>query len=706
MSHRRESASDLRTGGTATQNGPPGTSVAPPPSAAPGAKAPGTGVDGTRRTSRGFREDIEGLRGVAVLLVVLFHAGWTSFSGGYIGVDVFFVISGFLITGLLLAEATRAHGVALGAFWARRARRLVPALAVVLLATLGLSLVVYSPLAWSTISHQVQAAALFVSNLMFARDSQLYFAGAVSQSPVLHTWSLGVEEQFYLFWPLLVVTVTWSARRAGVSLLNALLGALALVFVGSFVLSLVLTERGSPWAFYSSPTRAWEFATGGLLAIASQHLDRLGSLSRSVLSWLGLAMIVVAAVTFDSLTPFPGTAALLPVMGAALVLATGRPRETVGASHVLATRPLRTLGRWSYSWYLWHWPLIVFAADRYPGLSTAGRTVAALVALVLAALTYRYVENPGRGMRAFRRPRNALIAGALVLAVVVGAGALVSRDASAKLHDPYLAHLLQVRDARSLSGPGACAQEQLPGVGPWCVGGDPTATQTVVLIGDSHAIQWAPAVEQAAKALGVRLIERGFAACPAINVEIAKPGTTEPSGQCLKYRDETRQLIEAIKPAAVVVSQASYLGRALGSPGDLLSDAATIAKWRAETTRFTEWVRSLGSKVLVIQDNPELSYDPVECLAKHRSVSTCSPETSDVLPRLHHFVDPEEQAYRAQGVTDFVDTSDLMCGQKRCRVQIGQVPVFSDSEHLSFEFTADHAALITDALRHTLSQPL
>jgi len=364
------------------------------------------------------RGDIEGLRAIAVVLVVLFHASIGGFSGGFVGVDVFFVISGFLITGLLLRERQASGTISLSTFYSRRARRLLPAAILVLLVTLGVSILVLPPLLIPGVATDTAAAALYVSNMGFAMQATDYFAAGQAPSPILHFWSLGVEEQFYLFWPVIVLLVARGAsqpgRRVGVALF-AIAGT-------SFAFALWLTSAAQPWAFFSLPARAWELALGGILALAGTRLRLVPERAAAAAGWIGVALIVLAGTALNEATPFPGFAALLPTVGAALVIVSGARVTAAGPARLLGTAIPRFLGRISYSLYLWHWPVLVLpAVAASVPLPLTERIALVIVAVVLAAATYRWVEDPlrrGRFIGSLPR-RNLAMAGALTLAVAM-----------------------------------------------------------------------------------------------------------------------------------------------------------------------------------------------------------------------------------------------------------------------------------------------
>lgn len=397
-----------------------------------------------------FRADIQGLRAVAVLGVVLYHAHLAIFSGGYVGVDVFFVVSGFLITQMLFSELSKSGRVSFGSFYARRMRRLLPAAMLVLVVTIVASDLLLPPLQTATVWKDGVATALYGANYRFAFIQTNYLASSGPVSPFLQYWSLGVEEQFYLVWPLLLVGsyVCWRRWRRGPGMhwsgRKDLLAqasepawrsprpaviALAATAVVSFALSLWLTHYDEPWAFFSMPTRAWELAVGGLVALELPRLRRWSTGVGAAVAWSGLAAVVASMLVFTASTPFPGTAALLPVLGAAGVIAGGVNPNPLGPVMLLRRGVAQLVGDISYSFYLWHWPVLVLVPDAV-GHPLAEWQYLALAAGsgVLAWATYRWVENPARRFSwAAARPRRALASGAVVTAtglcacLVVGA---------------------------------------------------------------------------------------------------------------------------------------------------------------------------------------------------------------------------------------------------------------------------------------------
>ena len=355
-----------------------------------------------------FRGDIEGLRAIAVLAVLAYHAKLGPFHGGYIGVDVFFVISGYLITSLLLRDLAASGAKALPTFWARRARRLLPGSFVVLVATLVVGRWVLDPLAQRDLMRDGLAATTFTVNIVFAHRQNDYLAAQLAPSPLLHFWSLALEEQFYIGWPILLLAAT-AVRRRLRWFPAALIGSL---LVMSLVLCIRLTPHHQPASFFLLPTRAWELLAGASLAVAGPAVCKIPAGLRAIGGWLGLGAVVVTVWRFSDLTLFPGAMAIVPVAATVLVLAAGTDGLRAGPGVLLDHRPMAWIGARSYGIYLWHWPVLVLAAARFGPLSAAQRIGALVLVVGAAALSYRWVENPARrSVWLGARPRRSLALG-------------------------------------------------------------------------------------------------------------------------------------------------------------------------------------------------------------------------------------------------------------------------------------------------------
>jgi peptidoglycan/LPS O-acetylase OafA/YrhL len=350
-----------------------------------------------------FRPDIEGMRAIAVGLVLLFHGYKNPFTGGFVGVDVFFVISGFLITSLLLREQTKTGRISILGFYARRVRRILPASALVVVVTIFATYYLLGFIAGNDVATDAKWTAVFAANIHFGLIGTDYLGSQLPPSPLQHMWSLGVEEQFYVVWPglfLLMVLIVRGSRHR-----TAMAGVLMAVIGASLAWSVIETMSNATWAYFSPLTRAWELALGALVAVAAPAIARLRlAWVSELLAVCGLIGIAVSALLLTSSTPYPGSAVALPVVSSAVLIAAGcsNPKTLVGRA--LSVRPMQWLGARSYSLYLWHWPVLIIAAQ-YAGkdeLSRWQNTGLLLIAVVASALSYRLVENPIRRARVLR----------------------------------------------------------------------------------------------------------------------------------------------------------------------------------------------------------------------------------------------------------------------------------------------------------------
>ena len=381
----------------------------------------------TSREDRRFRPDVQGLRALAVLLVVLFHAGSSLVSGGYVGVDVFFVISGFVITGVLLRERASSGRTSILTFYGRRCRRIIPAATLVIVVTIVAAYIFLGVLAGGRTAVDARWAAIFLVNFHFAAEGTNYLSAQQLPSPLQNFWSLSVEEQFYLVFPTLFLLL--AALRTRISLRARLAIGLTLVLIASFVLSVAQTSSDPTVAYFSPFTRAWELALGGLVAVGTTWLMRVPARVGASLTWLGLGAILFSAIDFNSQTAYPGSLVAVPVIGAALIIAGGTAASRFGAESVLGLRPCTWLGDRSYSLYLWHWPILIIAAESQSRTSLTLRQSLPWLALAVVAtiITYSVVENPIRRARFGGRRRWASVAlgiGLIALTLVVATGFL------------------------------------------------------------------------------------------------------------------------------------------------------------------------------------------------------------------------------------------------------------------------------------------
>ena len=691
-----------------------------------------------RRTSRkGFRPDIEGLRAVAVIAVVLYHAGIPGFGGGFIGVDVFFVISGFLITGLLWREVATTNTVALGRFYGARARRLLPAAATVGIATALVVAVVLPPLQARSVFLDGIACALYAGNYRFAMHGTDYLASDLPPSPFQHYWSLGVEEQFYLVWPVLIIGTAWLVHRlrAGAAA-RATPYAVVLVLVAAASLAAaVLWTRTSPsWAFFSLPTRAWELAAGGLVALSIHQWRRLPLLPATIVGWGGLALIVLTCTQLGPRTPYPGTAALLPVLGTALVIGAGPVTGGLGVGRVLCRPAMRAIGRVSYSWYLWHWPVLLLMPPLLgEPAGLPARLSATAVSGGLAVITLHLVENPGRFAAALRRSAKAslAVAGAAsaatacacvlllnVIPVPVGHGAAAPRANIVAVPPTTIAPAVspqeaavqhafaQARDAVAASAglravpsnldpplakaPADKAAVFVNGcVRSWreigqgeCATGDIASPTTVALVGDSHAAMWNPAFQHLAEQRHWRLETLAKVTCPLQDLHITSPYLGREYTECEQWRAQIVNRLKAEHPRLVVLDMSRRYGADFGFTS---YDPA----WIDTLGRTVAQLRSIGAAVLVLGPVPDPGSSVPTCLSGHVDDATaCAPARPVAVD--DGGVSAERAATTAGGGR-YADLTDLFCTADRCPVIVGNTLVFRDDNHV----TTEYAQLLT-----------
>lgn len=660
----------------------------------------GPGSDPAPGAGHGFRTDINGLRAVAVLAVVVYHAG-IAIPGGFTGVDVFYVISGYLISSLLLREVGRSGTVDLVQFWTRRMRRLVPALALVVSVTLLACVLLLSPLVWGRLAWHGAASMLFVSNLLFPYQGQNYFSDSVTPSPYLHTWSLGIEEQFYIFWPLLILLAVAIARRTGTPARRML----QVLFGGTFVVSLAasawLTPAAPDWAFYILPTRAWEFA--GAALVATLPWERLAGRTRlrprvlrTLLGTAGVALLALSFAVVRETDPFPGTIALLPVGGALLVLAAGSvPASGTWVDRVLDLPVLQRLGDVSYSWYLWHWPFVVLTAAALQNDAIWIKVLASLGALGAAMATYRWVENPIRFSTALRSWRRTAVV-TLVIGLAVGGLTVGTRVATGAVleHEPYATAVA----AGAEPTPYGCTEitETTSGT-EVCLLGDVDAGTTVLLLGDSHAMHWIPAFDAAARDAGLRLAVRWRHGCPAAEVNVQQPAERGPCGD---FQAESLRVVDDLAPDAVVVSQAQiYADRMQHADGTWMTEDEARADWKSANDALFAHLTAATPHVVAVKDNPQLDVDPLECLTRPwPGLGDCSMTRAEAEGSNGDLPGISAGIWKKYGVTTWDGVWSETCDATRCGVGDTNHPVYRDFHHLSVDYVLTRVPAVEQML--------
>ena len=658
----------------------------------------GTAVEIRPKPAR--RADIQGLRAVAVALVVADHVGLRGVPGGFVGVDVFFVISGYLITRQLLREAWGTGRVRLAHFYARRARRILPAATAVIIAILGVAAATQSFADLGDIGHDALWSSFFLANVHFASVGTDYFAAHAGASPFQHYWSLAVEEQFYLVWPLLVAVLAPRIPRW------ALFVVTLSIVAASVAWSVQLTSSDPTVAYFSAPARAYEFGLGALLAIAQLRMP--GS-ARALLGFTGLGLIAHAVLTLNASSPFPGWHAVEPAWGAVCLLASGAGP----VARLLSTAPMRGLGAISFSVYLWHWPVLQLGPDLAPKYVPPWAVqpwALIVITLLLSIATYWLVERPFQWPRLpFTSGRRGLMlwpfAVGLVLAAVAETGVYAQSAMAADAHraqkwydthdvappPPTVAEQLaagvdQARENAPMPPTLAldrvradiwhnaypCAAPGRAVVPPACVEGDTTATRTVVLLGDSHAGQWLPALDRLGQRDHYKVIPLVKSACAPFDVPQTIDG--KPFGSCPQFRTWALAKIAELHPDAIVVGDRGLSG--IVPPQGQTEEQAWSAGVAATVTRLVP----LAPKVEVISDLPVRTSVAYECLTTQGNTQgSCLAQVAGEGIRSNSLT----QAAMAGTGAVYVDAVPLVCAPDGCPAVADDKPVYFDDNHLT-----------------------
>lgn len=600
-----------------------------------------------------YRRDIDGLRAIAILPVLLFHAHVPGFSGGYVGVDIFFVISGFLITGIIARDVDDER-FSLVRFYERRFRRIMPALALMILAVLAAAAWLYLPGDLEGVPRSALAATLFASNLWFFTDTG-YFSGGADVKPLLHTWSLAVEEQYYIGFPILLLLLTRHAPRWRIA-------AVALIAAGSLALAILMQRDTSGFTFYLLPTRAWELLAGALLALGAVPAIRSRWL-RELVAWSGLVAVALAVALYDRATVFPGVTALAPVLGAAALL---HAAPGTSMARLLALPPLVGTGLISYSLYLWHWPLIVlteYATDM--PLAGLTRIAVLMAALVAAALSWRFVEQPFRDSRRMPARHIFRFTGAAMALLCALSLALIAMGGwPSRFAPPVLAQMAGQSDFAPTRK--RCHDIFMRNASP-CVLGAPVPPDAM-LWGDSHGVELAYALSLEARTRGDALIQRTTSSCPPVL------GFDAKDPRCVAAN---RAAFDAIRADPTI--RRIYLA-AFWANGDFDSPAFV-----AQLDRTIAALRAQGRDVVLVGPVPPQPFDVPRRLAHLARAGRI--EAAQGVSRA--FVDARTAHLRVlfarwqrRGVR-LIDPVTALCDRQSCAIERGGKPLYFDSHHLS-----------------------
>jgi len=651
----------------------------------------------------GFRPEIQGLRAVAVLAVVVFHIWPSAAPGGYVGVDVFFVISGYLITGLLLREAERTGGISIDKFYSRRIKRLLPAATAVLLAVTT-CISIMPVVRWRETALEVIASSLYAENWWLAKNAVDYLASEQAPSALQHFWSLSVEEQYYIAWPALLAISAWlvpSVRGRP----RAVFGALVIVIgLLSLAYSVYITPRNPGLAYFATTTRGWELAIGGALAVWTNWRELPASL-RMLAGYGGILAIMLATCTFDATTSFPGYMAALPTLGAALVIISGESSKRLAIYGALQSRPFQYLGDLSYSLYLWHWPAVVFytALARHP-IGLVDGLVVLGVSAGLAHLTKDLVEDRFRTAEfAASKPWMPFVFGAtciflsLMFAGMVmyqfgrhsataeqtaavekdehpGALALVD-GLSFDPNVPYIPSALSALKDEAQAYRDGCIVSLLQYSVRQCRYGIKDSDKRMVVVGDSHAVHWLPALVAIAERRGWMLTAITKSACPLAVLNASKDDVRSAQIQsCLAWEREAIKQVVASRPQVVIFAHSVGSGSRIADARGIAS--GVVAAWRK--------LEASGSKIIAIRDTPRFPSSRVDCMTSSgASVESCSRLRSAALPA----ADPLVLAAREHPSALLVDMTDAICDHEECRPVVGNIFVWRDAHHMTATYS-------------------
>lgn len=696
----------------------------------------------------GFRPDVEALRALAVTMVLLFHAGLAVVPGGFAGVDVFFVISGFLITGLLVRELESTARIRFRNFYARRIRRLIPAAATVLAFA---SVIAYRFSAASfrpTYGGDVASAAGYWANWRFAWNAVQYFGAEIPPSPVQHYWSLSVEEQFYVVWPLLLALVAWGVRRWGWRIRPAMAFALGAVAVPSFVWCVIETGSNQPFAFFDTGARMWELSLGGLIAVGAPWWRRIPRWATGLAAAAGVGLVVLTAATMHADARWPGSLALAPTVGTALIIIAGSAARTVLAPTSRWWRPLVWVGGLSYSLYLWHWPMLVAVREIWGPVSVPLGLAVVALSFFPAWLTHRYIENPIRfSKRLAASPRRSIRLGLGLSGLAVAAGVVVAISGGAQARQNVNVNLdysdgppvldLATVDAKAPLGaallwpnpaarwpyvppsglvtpvpaPGDAVADRPSSTDPnckmivefndtvptWCIAGDLNAQRRIVVVGDSKATQWYTALNEYGINRGWRVEFAAKASCSFSEATLIFD--SKPYTQCDAWNRAMMDALRADPPELLITSAVFNAAAPLASAGNVtMTREAGIEGF---SLRWAE-LESLGVHVIALNDNPLPSQDIDACVGRNLSdLSRCALRRSSAVgssgaPALL------AAAAKTPGV-DVVDLTDYFCDSTTCPAVIGNVIVYRGGYHLTDTYIRTLAPIIAWRLDHIVA---
>ncbi|MGR4069996.1 acyltransferase family protein [Billgrantia sp. C5P2] len=634
-----------------------------------------------------YRPDIDGLRAIAVILVVAYHAGVPGFGFGFIGVDVFFVISGYLITSLLLRELESTGSISLLSFYGRRVRRLMPAMVVVITASLVLGYILLTPIGQQqSLAESAIASIAFFANYYFIATTGGYFDGPTDQVPLLHMWSLSVEEQFYAVWPVLLIVSVAIAKRYQKRAWT-IISMLAVLGIGaSFFYGVWLSNTNPNAAYFSVLSRGWQLLAGALLACAVGRvlLVRASPAAVSALAWFGAGLLLVAAFVIEGSHAYPGWAGVLPVLSALALIVAGFGSSANPVSRLLSTRPFVFVGKISYPWYLWHWPLLAMARAYQLGEGDLIRDVAlASLSFLLAYLTYRLVEKPVVGFFTQRSVSNQQLvklgAFSSVLLALAAFG-LMSHANQQKSMGFYRQLESAAEDVPDLRGKCHLSSpfQGLPDES-ICVNRSDREAPDLLLWGDSHADHYSPMLDELSDDLQFAFLQRTFSTCPPLmgySHGYTQGHPQENDRNCELFKEEMASELSRLAERGLsgVVLSASWLGR---------PSSETHLSLAEEGLRDTvDMLLDYGLRVIVVAPTPVFSVPMTDCLAR-RTVESCSTFQRRLEKRREAILAVMHEIAEEEADVRIVDFYARLCPGGRCHSLLGDTVVYRDEHHLT-----------------------
>ncbi|MFC0582684.1 acyltransferase family protein [Micrococcoides hystricis] len=670
----------------------------------------------------GFRPEIQGLRAIAIAVVLLFHLWPNRITGGFVGVDVFFVISGYLITGHLFKELLQTGKIRLGRFWSRRIRRLLPLSFTVLIFSFITMLLLMPGTTWSTNIRHIVASTLYVENWALAFDAVDYLAQTDEGNMVTHYWSLSIEEQFYVFLPLILLAAvflaTMRAKHNTVNYRTVALTVLTIVGVVSLAISVIFTAQNQAEAYFVTPTRMWEFVVGGVIALLGVQIHgKLGN----TLGWLGVTMILAAAFLFDGNSPFPGYIALLPVLGAGLLLCCGSDKPGTGVYWWASTKPAQWLGDWSYAVYLWHWPLIVLAQYRLDEFLWHHKVVVLVLSLLLGWASKHLIEDPARFAPKLQGTKPSLAMMLAGMVVISGSVLLIPSQIIAQENTPQLSQedrcyasgaltnnceplegtsgpypnpataMAQNRDFSFMECQAAVDANENPD----CVlGEDGNEPANAVIIGDSHATAWLPVIDQLGKDHGLRVKTFTRSGCTPIDLERSSTGNAGKEADiCTEHVKDAFKFVEEHDEIKYVFFAASPVDRPYVGPDGERDEKHGVNR----LVQVFKELEASGKEVVAFEEVPRFGEKVPVCLEAHPDDPMACTRSVKNAFKTNSFI-TEAMKQNPAGVAS-VSVRDQICDDEKCYPVLGTVMTYRDGSHLTELFVESLYPVVEQRLR-------